>query len=1072
MFSSTVLFWSISTVSTFIVVFLVLIIIALRKAQKKADEDSKSQDGKTDKLLKDKRFDSFLQLRNSFKESSKFLKQRIAGKNYRYQMPWFLMIGESSSGKSTLLEYTGLGMPIGKFEDQEMDEEKGVQWWFFDKGVVVEPKGEFVLKPDGRSSNTGGWQNVIKLLKRYRPNRPIDGVILTIPYADLIQKKGPQSEWKGRLNEKSTILYNKLWELQNELGVHFPIYVLITKCDKMVGFSTYCHELPENLHQNILGWSNPYSLDVSYSSEWVDKAVSDIHAGIFQSQMEVFASKPTIDNGDDLFLLPSKIRELDAPLAVIFNILFKESAFHNKFFFRGIYLTGSSTSKENEIKKPLFTKDLFEKKIFLEDGLAKIVDQAMLSKHRNLRIVQVAFVMIFVIGSGGLTKAFLDLRAEKQTLLPILGLISSSLVDLKYKKTIDRSVFEEKGISLLNGMAKMDPSGLNYFIIPSSWTSNLQSNLVSCMTIAYEKIIMRMMYIELNNRVRSMGFADKKFKEDEDKEGDKSFKLEKTLEFKQLLFFIKSLEELEKNIAIYNKQLVTGSASSREFLQVVDYLYNIDLKGSISAEALAKLQGKPVSTDILMSNVNAKIWELTWAFYSRIYKNNDLNLRLIKLKEILRNIHRDNKSEDEQNIVMKFRNLLGELNEIERNLTEPEFAWMVSRGFELGSKFDQILESVQNSGYLGQTVYIEIKNRGEREHKDLQLDMLSHNTRLTGPLLLNEDGKAILKFSPKITTLKKALEDFFVMKFADIENARNNMLDTLPPNSRVVWNTQLLGQAVNLHDSYTLFLTEKLNDFPIELQPIFQQVAKQSLETNMVDLIGRSQILETIPKIGNPSFNKEMLRSDILNFRESSSHISKLLGIFDSLELHKTNQKLFRVVALQGNRILKEVDDILQEDDLYMVQGEGFSWWNGQKSPVLAAYNVNDVDELKYYFSVQRNRVAFLTNDYASPVIGLLGYQNKHRGYVDLPLVNKWEHIIEAFESFEKKKPGNSIGILEDFILTGINQIAADQCSREIPSMVITARSSDYFLNQRNQLRKKIHLRCQKLSFDKESREY
>ncbi len=1073
MFSSTVIFWLMSSTGGLISVFIILGIFILRKAKANAAAEKKDK-APVDDIMKDKRFDSFFQLRASFAHASKFLKSRVSGRNYRYQIPWFLMLGEEDSGKSTLMENTGLGMPIGKYESQELNQEQGVQWWFYDKGIVLEPKGEFVLKHATRSSNENGWQNVIKLLKKYRPNRPIDGVILTIPASDLVwgKSKASESEWKVRMNEKFTLIYNKLWELQTELGIHFPVYILFTKCDKLGGFSSYCHEVPENLRDNIFGWSNPYTLDMSFKNAWVEEAMAHINKGVVKNQIELFAAKSEIDDHDSLFSLPSSFTTLLEPIKSILGNIFKESSFHNKFFFRGIYFTGCDLSVDEKERKPLFLRDLFERKIFVEDGLARIVDQTMLSKHRSLRITQVAFVILLIIGSGGLINTYLNLRNEKRTLLPVLSLISTSLVDLEYKKTIDRSLFEKKGLNLLNNMAKIDSSRLTSIFMPSSWTSNLQSDIVSCMTIAYEKIIMRMMYIELNNRVRTMGFAEKKYISDQNQSGVKDLRLEKTMEFEQLLSFINSLEELEKNIAIYNNQLVTGSANSREFLQVVAYLYNIDLKGSFSEEALAKLRGNPVSTDILMANVNAKIWELTRAFYDRAYTYNYLNERLINLTTILRDIHREDQSNDKQNIVTRFQNLLKLLNDIEKDLSDPAFRWMVSPSFELGNKFDQILEFVQNSGYLGRPVFVEMKNRGETEHKKLQSNMFSHQTRLTGYILQREDSKVVLRLSEKMSTLKKALEDFFAMKFADIENASSHMIDKLPPSTQMIWNTQLLSQAANLYDPYNLFLTEKLNKFPIELQPIFEQVARQSLETNMIDLIGRSQKLETMPKMANPSFRKEALRSAVLNFNESSKSISKLLGIFDRLELHATNRKLFRVVAVQGNQILKEIDIMLQEDELYMAKEGGFDWWNGQKSPVFAAYNVNDEEELKYYFATQRTRIRYLTTELAIPIISLLGYQNKHRGYVNISLVNKWERIIAAFDDLEKKKPGNSINILEDFITKEINTIASTRCIKEIPAHVISARSNDYFLNQRNKLRKKLHLRCQKLSYDREVRTF
>lgn len=1071
MFSPTYTPWIIGIFVFFIVVSLLAVTFLLIKANASGQESDSAEDELADKTLKNKRFDSFVQLRQSFIGATEFLKKRVPGRNFRYQVPWFLMIGEASSGKSTILSNNGMGVPTGGFQDDLLDQDQGIQWWFYDDGVVLEPKGDFVLKANGRSSNETGWHNTIKLLKRFRPKRPIDGVIVTIPASDVFWGETQDQDRKERINLKSSILYNKLWELENELGIHFPVYIVITKCDHIDGFASYCSETPQHLRTNLMGWSNPYSLDVSYSANWVEEAINSVHTGIFQSQMELFAVKQDIVKPDSLYLFPTNFKKILEPTRIYLNTLFKKSAFHKSFFFRGLFFTGSEDIEESALKKPSFLRHLFEKKVFPEGGLAKIVDQALLSKHRALRAVQIIFVLVLLICGGGLLNAALNLRQENRTMLPVLNLIGDSLVELKYKKTVDRSLFEKKGLSLLNGMSNIDPSRLISVFIPSSWPSELQSKIVSSMTVAYEKIIMRMMFIELNNHVRSTGFVEKKVEKREENINSENVTLEKTPEFIKLLSFIKSLEELEKNIATYNNQLVTGSANSREFVQVVAYLYGIDLKGNVSQEALAKLSGNPVGVEILKSNVNAKTWELTRQFYDRIFKDNQLNQKLVKIGDILQNIHREEQV-GEENIVVRFQNLLSMLNQIEKDLARSEFAWMTGPNLDLGNKFEQILESIQNSGFLGQSVYLEIKKRGERDFKRLKEELFEHQTRLTGSLLRKDNGRVLLEFSPKVMTLKKALKDFFRMKFADIDNTQSKMLVTLSKNQRIVWNTQLLEQAVKLYDPYNQFMTERLNNFPRELQPIFEQVARESLETNMVDLIARAQELENIPKVANPSFRKETLRSEVLNFKESSKHIAKLLDIFDRLELHKTNRNLFRVVAVQGNRTLAEIDQMLREDDLYMSRDGGFSWWSGDRSPMLAAYNVNDIDELKLYFATQQDRIRFLTSEYASPLVNLLGYKNKNRGYVIVWLVKKWERIIKSFEMFEKKKPGNSINTLEKFILTGINEISAKHCSKEIPTRILSARSGDYFLNQRNRLRKKLYLRCQKLSFEKDLKEF
>src|SRR5882762_8210762 len=52
-------------------------------------------------------YSSNLDLRTSFSRALRLLKNYVTGRDYRYRVPWFLMIGESDSGKTTVLKGTG-----------------------------------------------------------------------------------------------------------------------------------------------------------------------------------------------------------------------------------------------------------------------------------------------------------------------------------------------------------------------------------------------------------------------------------------------------------------------------------------------------------------------------------------------------------------------------------------------------------------------------------------------------------------------------------------------------------------------------------------------------------------------------------------------------------------------------------------------------------------------------------------------------------------------------------------------------------------------------------------------------
>lgn len=170
-------------------------------------------------------------LRWSFAQAVKLLRHNVTGRGARYRIPWFLMVGAAASGKTTLLNHTELNLPLGGPDDEVVSGQQECNWCFFEQGIVLDVVGDYVLRADGNTSEVKGWQTLLKLLQEYRPERPIDGVILTIPCTELT---GPDRLSATRLSDaehKAARLYKKLWEAQKTLGFCFPVYILVTKCD-------------------------------------------------------------------------------------------------------------------------------------------------------------------------------------------------------------------------------------------------------------------------------------------------------------------------------------------------------------------------------------------------------------------------------------------------------------------------------------------------------------------------------------------------------------------------------------------------------------------------------------------------------------------------------------------------------------------------------------------------------------------------------------------------------------------------------------------------------------------------
>ncbi|MBN2125896.1 MAG: hypothetical protein JW821_16485, partial [Deltaproteobacteria bacterium] len=388
---------------------------------------------------------SGLGLRRSFSKAVRVLRANVSGRNYRYQIPWYLMVGEAASGKTATLNRSGLNLPLGKPIGEGPEIRKGCNWWFFEKGIVLDIAGDLILRADGRTSDDRGWRLLLRLLQKHRPQRPIDGIILSVPCEDLLGAGEKGEADFNRIAEKADHLYKKLWQTQKALGIRLPVYVLVTKCDQIEGFQSFCREIPSRLSHNIFGWSNPYAVDTGYTGDWVREAFEGMHAELSHVQFEIFSEGTEILERDGLFLFPTNLQSISESVHVYLDHLFRESVYHESFIFRGLYFCGDSGTEEERgrAKKPFFLRDLFDKKIFPEFSLARPATRSVLSKNRSVLAAQIVAGLLVLIGGLGLWRAAARLQVDKSALLPVLEQVAEDVNQLR-----DRDETREEGLEL------------------------------------------------------------------------------------------------------------------------------------------------------------------------------------------------------------------------------------------------------------------------------------------------------------------------------------------------------------------------------------------------------------------------------------------------------------------------------------------------------------------------------------------------------------------------------------------------------------------------------------------------
>ena len=183
------------------------------------------------------------------------LKQQRRSGHSLYDLPWYVIIGAPGSGKTTALLNSGLTFPleqrVGKGALRGVGGTRNCDWWFTDEAIFLDTAGRYTTQDSDAASDSGGWAEFLALLRKYRARRPLNGVILTINAQDLMVQGEAAREAHVEAAQR------RFTELNRELGIQLPVYLMVTKCDLVAGFAEYFDELAHEGRETGLGRDVP-----------------------------------------------------------------------------------------------------------------------------------------------------------------------------------------------------------------------------------------------------------------------------------------------------------------------------------------------------------------------------------------------------------------------------------------------------------------------------------------------------------------------------------------------------------------------------------------------------------------------------------------------------------------------------------------------------------------------------------------------------------------------------------------------------------------------------------------------
>ncbi|HZS44225.1 MAG TPA: type VI secretion system protein [Blastocatellia bacterium] len=1027
--------WILLGIALLIIVLLVLIFLLLRRANKRTTPKAAAADDQTVPAVPAKSpINPYLQLRVSFLRALRLLKSRVTGREYRYGLPWFLLLGEADSGKTTVAANTGLSLDLGEDVEDATDRHSGLNWWFFDNGVVLDVSGQVGGRTDGSAHRDGAWNALLKLLLKYRPQHAIDGIVLTIPCDDLIGPASLKADRMAAIKASAARFYQRLWRAQKVLGLSFPVYVLITKCDNIAGFSSFCRALPKNLQDDIFGWSNPYTLESAFNPSWLYEAFDELGQQLIQLQLEIFAEKETIEDRDDLFFFPTKLQELQSPLQTYLDILFKQSGFHQPFFLRGIYFCGDSaesslqllqggaepanllaedglTEQERAfpyyvapsediasaaVVRPAFLKGLFEQKIFQEQELSRPVFTTLLSRNRAVLTAQILILIIIVVGGLGLTLSYRHLEDRSVALKNLLDNIHSQLYSAREAHQ--------------GSLPQTSTSGLK----PGETTSQPAERL-------------------------SLTFGQPNLNADRKTEYDFIHQIRQTDGSSFYSFFMPTSwfshinEEMENAFTPAFSSILLESSRIELDNRIDDLVNNQNIQINSYLVRLNDL----VNYSRLYSRLNS--------IDSGSLKDLDDMIAGIKYEPILSNLNGSNTLY----INALFKAHSKPLNHSAMNEGANRFETLLTRLYE---------DNVKETSHEVTTDFLEQVIRTDELLSSKDFNWLANYHFVAHPDFGNKTYEAA------VHDLRVAFSDLARERFMQPNTLDANFKARLLSRGQLSWNKESLEKAIGLYNAYENYLNNVKDSYdPVQRKA--NDVALNQLQNNIKALIWQAQQFGHNPGlvVGN-ALQKEALSNELLtevrNLKDVEEPLGNLIDICNQIGIGKA---INDPVADQASYLLQASFQLMLLDNPYAVKRGNFSWWDGSRPVSLLAFNASSSEDLAKYLAVTRENIAQLAMNYVAPVITFT--TAKHIDRLDrVDYRKKWLDIIEDLDAYKNKAPENAVGSLETFILVDMDKTSMGDCLRGSSQIDPGELSDSFFRKTRLTLRAHFYQQCGQLA--------
>ncbi|MFM8247362.1 MAG: type VI secretion system protein, partial [Burkholderiaceae bacterium] len=724
-------------------------------------------------------------LRASFDDAVSTIERNIVDRSKRYDIPWVVLLHDGDDSARPAIERCGLPQVLAG--DQVMPSPSGLHWHLFDRGVVIELNAEQLDDALVSDTQEKRWDAFLALCGKYRPQRPLDSVVVAIPAAMLADRS---VEGRERLRARADAASRRIWIAQNRYAMRFAVYVVVTGCEQLPGFADFAQALPTAMQDGMLGWSSPHQPSTLFQHGWVDEAFDQIEQNLTDSSAELLASQATLRSGTDVFLLPSYVASLRAGARDYLDALMRPNAFHEPFFLRGVYLSGHA-------ERPMFLRGVMEAKVFAEFGLSRAAHSQKLARPVMSQIGRWLAVGIPLVYAFGIVVSTIQL----QRIMPVLGEGLEGLKrDIEYRaqashtgERIDFEWYRKTALQLMIGLEELqsrrltravalyDTSLINPFM-PGSWPvfDDIRERARQRISSEFADLGLRTLQQAVYRRTAELTHAPlnpityQLTGGNTDCDGPQllststmtgatpSVALERMTEFVSLQRYANDVERLETNVSSL-LHLGTPHKNSQASLRmlVLDML-GAELPGDLEASVVlfrdaATKEITLVDHAAVSRAVSCGFTRAALALNHQLFNDNALlrnEERVVNARNTILKLFSGKEAPSSTEAIQSYRRLRDALNEQRSFLATGYGSWLLHDELKLGPSYDKLMKQFADNDLISNPAIGDIERRTKEDFSRARqrfvalfgsgTDMSIRADSLQGSLQMSEERLALL----------------------------------------------------------------------------------------------------------------------------------------------------------------------------------------------------------------------------------------------------------------------------------------------------------------------------------------